>query len=226
MSRLAAVFAVALLSWAPVAAVPALACTEDAECDNGDTCSIPDLCLAGSCVLGGGGDVNGDLICDAEFDPTIDVRLTRLTARVSNRPNHDHIVGSGDFVDSVVGAFTGNEGVAFRARDTLAAPGVGTPDDGFDVTVTFSPGECVIQHSGSLACVVATGPLAKSWAKFKPNRFAPEQMRFSFKITGLDLTRPFFGPVRVILTHGTTRHRLGSITDCKLVGKGIKCREF
>jgi len=31
-----------------VRAVPVAACTTDAECDNGDTCSVPDTCMSGS----------------------------------------------------------------------------------------------------------------------------------------------------------------------------------
>jgi hypothetical protein len=30
------------------------ACVTDADCDNGDTCSLPDTCVSGSCVLNGG----------------------------------------------------------------------------------------------------------------------------------------------------------------------------
>src|SRR4029077_17514755 len=55
----------------------ALACVTDAECDNADPCSAPDTCNAGSCVLGGGGDANDDLVCDAEFDPGFEFNMTR-----------------------------------------------------------------------------------------------------------------------------------------------------
>ncbi|HJQ83752.1 MAG TPA: hypothetical protein VKA21_06745 [Candidatus Binatia bacterium] len=205
----------------------ALACTTDADCDNGDTCSVADQCSAGSCVLGGGGDADNDFICDDEFDPGIDLRVTKITAKTTNAANHDTIQGQGDFIDlgSPAGAFTGTDGLSFRAKDQLSQPGISVPDDGFDATVTFLPSECKPQPTG-LACIVASGPLAKSTAKFRVNRFAPNQMRFAFKIRGLSLTKPFFAPVRVILTHGTTRHRAGAIDDCRLSSKGIKCHEF
>ena len=64
-----------------VRAVPVAACTTDAECDNGDTCSVPDTCMSGSCVLGGSGDANADLICDDEYVSGIDLQVTKIIVR-------------------------------------------------------------------------------------------------------------------------------------------------
>jgi parallel beta-helix repeat protein len=36
------------------------------SCNSGDTCSVPDTCQAGACVAGGGGDTDGDGICDLD----------------------------------------------------------------------------------------------------------------------------------------------------------------
>jgi len=66
--------------------MPARGCTTDAECDNGDTCSVPDQCQGGSCVLGGGGDPDNDLICDDEFDPSLNIKLTKLIIRTFPPP--------------------------------------------------------------------------------------------------------------------------------------------
>jgi hypothetical protein len=62
--------------------------------------------------------------------------------------------------------------------------------------------------------------------KFIRGSLAPDQVRVSYRLKGLDLTTPFFGPVRVIMTHDTVTHRLGHITDCRLIPTGIKCRQF
>ena len=58
----------------------ALACIDDAECDNGDTCSIADTCQAGSCVLGGF--IQGSGFCsfrgrDGTWDPVADFYSTQ-----------------------------------------------------------------------------------------------------------------------------------------------------
>src|SRR5690242_527830 len=64
MSKLRAGAFFSLLYLAAALTGRALACSTDADCDNGDVCSVPDTCVAGICLLGGGGDVNGDLVCD------------------------------------------------------------------------------------------------------------------------------------------------------------------
>ena len=54
----------------------------------------------------------------------------------------------------------------------------------------------------------------------------PGQYAFVVKFGGIELSPPFFNPVRVILTYGTNEHRKSqSVTDCKLYYWGIKCRE-
>ena len=221
-------FALGAFLLAAAGGSPALGCTADADCDNGDTCSVPDQCIGGVCILGGGGDLNDDLICEGEFDPTIDLRVTRIVARTTVKVDQDTIRGGGDFIDlgSPGGAFNADHGVSLRVKDALSFPGVGTPGDGFDVTVDIPPGACVTKPSGAIVCSGASGPLARSRLRFKPNRFAPNQKRFSFNIRGLNLELPFFGPVRVILTHGTTRHRPGFVTDCRIGARGIRCHEF
>jgi hypothetical protein len=223
MSKLAVL---AFLIVVPVAlSRPASACVTDAECDNGDTCSVPDQCVTGSCVLGGGGDQDGNLVCDDEFDPAADIKVTKVVAKTSALAGRDLVRGGGDFIDlgSVGGAFTGDDGIAFRVKDQLST--VDPPGDGFDVTAVFPGSDCKTTPKGT-TCVVSSGPLKSSNAKFRRNPLAPEQFRFSFKIKGLDLTKPFFGPVRVVMTHNTDVHRLGLVTDCKLFATGIKCREF
>lgn len=214
-----------LLIAAPAVTPAGAACTTDAECDNGDTCSQPDLCVSGSCVLGGGGDTDNDFICDFEFDPGTDVKATKVVAKTSLVAGHDVIRGAGDFVDlgSVGGAFTTDDGIAIRTKDQLST--LAPPGDGFDVTFTFAPGDCTTLLT-SISCVAASGPNRGSKIKFKRNPLALNQIKFSYKVKGLDLTKPFFGPVRIILTHDSVIHRPDLLNDCKLFLRGIKCREF
>src|SRR5262249_43016176 len=42
-----------------------VSCTQNSDCSNGDSCSIPDTCVMGVCVLGGGGDTDLDGVCNA-----------------------------------------------------------------------------------------------------------------------------------------------------------------
>jgi hypothetical protein len=58
------------------------------------------------------------------------------------------------------------------------------------------------------------------------NPRAPDQIAVTFRIRHVPLTRPFFGPVYFILTHDGDVHRRLELTDCKLYGWGIKCREL
>jgi hypothetical protein len=113
----------------------ALACTTDAECDNGDTCSVPDTCQAGTCVLGGGGDLDADLICDGEFDPAADFTSTKtiIRTRPNGGPSSAIIRGAGDFIDDAAsGPFTIDDGIQIRVKDQLSD--VPPSGDGADLT--------------------------------------------------------------------------------------------
>jgi hypothetical protein len=201
-------------------------CTTDAECDNGDTCSVPDTCQTGSCVLGGSGDTDGDLICDDEFDPAADFTTTKVVIRTRPNAGPDSAIvrGSGDFIDdATAGPFTPDDGIAIRVKDQLSD--IPPPGDGADFTMTFDAAGCTPIAVG-LRCSIDVGTNRGSFVKFIRGTLAPEQVRVSYRLKGLSLTKPFFGPVRVILTHNTVTHRLGHIGDCRLFPTGIKCREF
>ena len=220
----AATFALGIVLTIPT--VLYAACVTDAECDNGDVCSVPDTCVLGTCQLGGGGDTNNDLVCDAELDPNTEFNLTKLTLRRNNlvRSDASAAKGAGDLftAGSPGGAFTGSAGISIRVKDTLSeAPPTG---DGVDATVTFAPGDCIVKSVGTTSCRSANHI---AFAKFKPNKIIAGQYRFSFKLKGLgNLTGPFFGPVRVVLSHSGNKRVPDSITDCKLSNSGLRCREF
>jgi hypothetical protein len=98
MRRLEAMLLLSVL-WVAAPGLTRLAsgCTIDADCDNSDTCSVPDLCVSGSCVLGGGGDSDGDLICDAEFNPDADLAVSKVVAKMA--VGIGRLRGSGSFID-------------------------------------------------------------------------------------------------------------------------------
>jgi len=222
MGKLEAVVLLSVLCVAaPGLATRASSCTVDAECDNGDTCSVADACVNGGCVLGGGGDTDGDYICDGEFNAEADVNVNKVVAKMA--AGIGRLRGTGSFIDlgSAGGAFTGADGVSIRVKDTLST--ISPPGDGIDFTMVFPASSCQPTLKGGVTCLDA---LTKSQAKFSPTPRAVSQFSFSFRIRRVPLTRPFFGPVTVILTHNRTVHRRDSLSDCKLYGWGIKCREF
>jgi len=198
-------------------------CTDDAECDNGDTCSEPDRCVSGSCVLGGGGDANGDLVCDDELDSALDLRLTKLIVRL--RALNVGAVKGGADVDwsgSPLGALLDDTGLSLRVKDALS--NVDPPGDGIDTTIAWGGTDCASSAStGVIKCESADH---KASARLKPTPLSPNQYRLRFKIAVIPgLTGPFFGPLHVVVSHGD-RHRSDEITDCKFGKAGIKCREF
>jgi len=221
--------AAAMLALGVVLTVPTIlyaACVTDAECDNGDVCSVPDSCVLGSCELGGGGDTNNDLVCDAELDTDVNMNLTRLTVRrkTSTRSDNSAVKGGGDLfaLGSAGGAFTGTAGFSLRVKDNLSS--VSPPGDGIDATVTWQPSECIVKAVGTLSCRTAD---RRASLKFKPNKVVGGQYKVDFKIKGVgNLTGPFFGPIRIVLTHNGNKRLADTITDCKLILAGIRCREF
>jgi hypothetical protein len=200
------------------------ACVTDADCDNGDSCSQPDQCISGNCVLGGGGDTNHDLICDAELDPNTTFNLTRIVIKKKTAGRDNSVAkGSGDLFtsDSTGGAFTAESGVSIRVKDSLAS--VPPPGDGCDITVSWGAADCKTKDSGTISCRTADG---KSFVKFKPNPQAPGQFRFKFKMKGLGLAGPFFEPIQMVLTHDVNLRSSDLVTDCHLILAGLTCRVF
>ena len=204
--------------------LPAGGCTTDAECDNGDTCSVPDQCQGDSCVLGGGGDTDNNLVCDDEFYSGSTLRLTRVIIRTFPSAGRSVVRVDGDLIYlTPPGPLSGDDGIAIRVKDHLSS--VPPDGDGIDSTLVFGPPDCSTT-SDSVTCRLVTGPEGGSLARFKRNPVAPDQIKFSWRLRGLDLTKPFFGPVRVVLTHNTSVYRPGQIIDCRVFPTGIKCREF
>jgi hypothetical protein len=120
-----------------------------------------------------------------------------------------------------MGAFTTNAGITLRVIDTLSL--IEPPTDGIDVAYTWTLANCG-ENETVASCKSED---RRSFARFRRNPLAPNQWNFIFKMKNLgNLSGPFFGPLRVVLTHGGNQHRSVLITDCKLTVPGVKCREF
>jgi hypothetical protein len=215
-----------LITFVALSPAGAGACTVDADCDNGDVCSVADVCASGTCVLGGGGDTDANLVCDDEYSgASINVTRSTLRKRTSSFSDNSSVRGAGDFVleGSAVGAFTADDGFSLRVKDVLSE--VSPPGDGIDATVTWLPADCLTNPIKlTISCKSAD---KQSFLKFKPSVVTATQWTLSFKMKRLgNLTGPFFGPVRLVLTHDTSVHRLDQIDDCRFTKTGLKCREF
>jgi hypothetical protein len=202
----------------------ARACTQDDECDNGDVCTIADTCVLGTCLLGGIGDLDANLVCDGEFNAGKGLSVTRLVLRKGTTTvgNLSSVLGSGDFVRDPLDGELLDAPISVRVKDALA--GIGPSGDGVDVAFTWQPSQCRTSGIGLIRCESENH---LNFIRLKPNRLFPEQITFSFRVKGVAVAPgPFFGPVRTVLTHNATVHRTDLIEDCKFVTFGVLCREF
>ena len=223
---------------------PLLACTVDAECDDGDTCSLADAGQAGVCVPGGGGDGDADGICDVDDNcPAVanasqqdidgygmgdacdaeDVDLNLVLAKLKRsinivRPNGSIIV-QGDFLRlSPELPLTTSGGFHVRVEDQIA----------LDFNLAFQTSECVANAKQRIMCKNAS---KTSQLVLKPVSGAnQEDYRFTAKFSKLPLTGPFFMPVRLTITNAPATlvegiDRIGTILDCRQTTLGMTCKQ-
>ncbi len=225
------------------AARTATACSVDTECDDGDSCSVADTCVAGACVSGGGGDTDGDGVCELDdtcpgiANPTqvdldgdglgnacddIDAPLNVIVFKVQSRRNLVNANGrmfvKGDFIVLPPNdQLSLTDGLALRVHDQL----------GLDATYTWLAGECQTNGVGAIKCKDAT---RKRKAIVKPLKADPRIYRYAFRLKGLDVSGPFLEPVAVTITNSPPTivlgtDRVGDITDCATTNRGLACRE-
>jgi cysteine-rich repeat protein len=209
-------------------------------CDDGQflICSLPDTCQAGACAPAGGGDLDGDIICDHDdncpaianpnqsdldgdgignicdpVDASIDVAETMIR-RSSNPVQPNGLIklrGSAEF-GSNEDPFDPNAGLSIRIKDGL----------GFDYTVSWAEGECAT--SGSIIrCRSGAGPLRGTfWLLPSPlPRYA-----FYISLKRLDVPSLLGGPVMVDLMHGDSIDRVGTLDACgrSAPAPSVRCR--
>ena len=222
----------------------ALACVADAECDDGVACSLIDTCQLGVCVPGGGGDADGDLVCDADDNcPALanagqsdldgdgdgdacdddDVDLNVVIARLRRSINVAHpngaILSKGDFLRLAPEApLTVTGGFIVRVEDQV----------GLDVTFTFTQGECLTNAKNRIKCKNADN--TRQIILQPVSGTNQQDYRYSGKFSKLALAGPFFMPVRVTITNGPATleqgiDRVGSIIDCRQTTLGMNCKE-
>jgi hypothetical protein len=203
-------------------------------CDAGPaiTCTEPDLCQSGTCMPGGGGDQDGDGICDADDDcPSMpDPTQADLDGD-----------GVGDACDSVDGAFTiarlavrvavpatGSNGhLVFRGslKADASAPfapttqglGIHVVDAGtLALDETFDPGECATKH-GATRCKKSAAPSTQ--AKFRGKRGST---RFIVRLGDQSIAAVPTAPVTVTMTINAI-DRVGTVGACKTNPVAARC---
>jgi len=225
-------------------AAGARACVSDAECDDGVTCSVADTCLAGVCVPGGGGDTDGDGICDADDNcPTVanadqqdldgdhhgdacdaeDIVLNVVIARLRRsinaaRPN-GALLSKGDFLRLAPETpITLTGGFVVRIKDEV----------NLDMSFTFPQGQCLANSKNRIKC---KNPENTMQIQLQPVSGTGQQdYKYSIKFSKLALTGPFYMPVTVTITSNPATlvqgiDRVGEIIDCRQTTRGMTCKE-
>ena len=203
-----------------------------------DTCSIPDTCQGGICAAGGGGDRDGDGVCNADDNcpdapsaghedldndgegDVCDARdaalnLTKVRIRRAKRPDkpRSSISAQGDFLTEPADGLNVTGGVALRVRDAL----------GLDVSATIAGVDCLTQKNGRIRC---KRPDRTARAFFRPIAGAAGAYRFDVRITKLLITPPLQAPVEVTIRQSADAiDRAGEITSCAASAKALACEE-
>jgi cysteine-rich repeat protein len=207
-------------------------------CDDGQflICSLPDTCQAGACAPAGGGDLDGDTICNHDdncpaianlsqtdldgdgignicdpVDATID--LGQATVRRSSNPAQPNgrIGLKGTFtMGPGEGPFSDAAGIAVRVQDGL----------GLDYTVTWSPASCA-ELGPMIRCRSGGGWLRGT---FWPLPATSGQYAFYISLSRVDLHGMRQGPVTVDIMHGDNIDRVGTLDACGTSTPAVRVR--
>lgn len=207
--------------------VPAYACVTDGDCVDADTCTLVDTCQLGVCVPGGGGDTDGDLVCEAEdncpgvanvgqsdldedgdgdacdaSDRDLNIVFARVKRNTSSNPLKPtgRVFLRGDFLSTPPeAAFSAATGFAVRIRDRFAVEGTpGFP--GVDMTLSWTPAMCTVNaRFGRIKCQT---PDRLGRIVIVPIGGSTTTFKWQVEFRKLPLTGPFDLPVEATLVTG------------------------
>ncbi len=202
-----------------------------------DSCTLSDTCQAGTCVDGGGGDPDGDLICSANDncptvanpgqedldndgagnvcdgnDAAINLTQAKFKRNTSATGANGSITLKGDFLTSGPG----------DALNTSAPIGIQV-NDNLGTSQSFVWTTCIAKGK-KIGCK-STDSHHASQATFK-QLGVPNQWKFVIKLKRRPIVGPFAGPVRATVSHDTGIDRTDDISDCRATSSGVSCREF
>ena len=199
-------------------------------------CSAPDTCQAGTCVVGGGGDSDGDGICDADDNcPTMananqhdldgdgigdlcdpDDAPLHVTTVLVRKSGHGRNANGGIMVRGTVkpptsDVFSATMGIALHVTDGA----------GLDTVVAWGADECRVSHRGRIFCRMASDPSTQ--AKFRPARDGAGSYGFRAQMKHLAIQGPFAAPVTVTVSDDVAIDRVGTLVACRDSGAGMSC---
>jgi hypothetical protein len=213
---------------------PASPALDGTACDAGSsaTCSAPDLCQGGVCVPGGG-DQDGDGVCDADDDcpgvPDADqadldgdgdgdpcdaadasIALARVILHTSVPPtaSNGHIVFRGTLTTAPgLDTFGVTQGLGVHVTDVATLV----------VDETFDPNECKSGHAG-VRCKKAADPSTQAKLRGKAG-----SLRVNVRLGQRAIDAVPVAPITVTLTTDGMIDRVGSAGSCKTNSVGARC---
>jgi hypothetical protein len=204
---------------------------------SGVACGQADTCQAGTCIAGGGGDQDGDGVCDASdncqgvpnasqrdldgdgigdacdpADASLAVaRATLKLAKGATATNGHLVVRAKIITDPAVDTFAVTGGLGVALADATGP----VLDD------TFGASECATGHGGRIACKHAGDP--SSQAKFRPQAATPGTFRLMLRLGSLAIATMPTPPLTVTLTSDGLVDRVGALARCHTLPVALSC---
>ena len=197
-----------------------------------DTCSVGDVCQGGVCQPGGGGDQDGDGVCDADDDcPTMPnaaqadldadglgdtcdtadatITLARLVLHtaVPSTSSNGHVIFRGTLTTITGDTFGVSEGLGVHVGDAGSLA----------LDETFVPSECKGSH-GNVKCKKSDDPSTQAKLRGKGGT-----VRFNVRLGKRAIDAVPTAPVTATLTTDGAIDRVGSMATCKTTAVAARC---